>query len=124
MTSIEQINKEAVRLQEEVWQDMNQHEANYTKIIEMLDAALKIEPHNISTLTNLGAALCDTGKHGKAKKFLREAISLGSKDRNTFLNLGIACINSGEEYKTHFSMADKFDEGEPTWEAYFDPYGH
>ena len=103
---------------------MSLHEVNYAKIIEMLNAALKTEPHNISTLTNLGAALCDTGKHEKAKKPLREAISLGSKDRNTYLNLGVACINTREEYKTHFSIADKFGEGENTWEAYFDPHGH
>ena len=63
MASTEFVKREAVRLHEEVWKDMSLHEVNYEKMIRMQNSALETEPYNISTLTNLGAALCDTGKH-------------------------------------------------------------
>jgi len=127
MVSVDDINFEAKKLQEDVWENMDLFETNYSKAIEVLKDALRKDPNNTTTLTNLGAALCDYGRHKIAMPYLEKAISLGSTDRHTYFNMGVACINC-EEYRDkslqYFDKAEEFTSGEKTWEAYFDPHGH
>jgi tetratricopeptide (TPR) repeat protein len=127
MASVEDANRNAKNLQEEVWRNMELYEANYSKAIEILKNALRVEPNNTTTLTNLGAALSDFGRHKLAIPYLEKAISLGSKDRHTYFNMGVACINC-EGYRSkstqYFNDAKGFETSDKTWEAYFDPHGH
>eukprot|EP00913_Durusdinium_trenchii_P013359 g12540.t1 len=124
MSNIRKTNREAKRLQEEVWANMDLFEQNYAKAIEILTAALEEDPGHITTLTNLGAALCDSGEHQRAKRYLKKAISRGSKDRNTWFNMGVACINTQSDPDPYFEQAAKLKASANTWEVYFDPHGH
>ena len=127
MASIEESNRIAKNLQEEVRRNMNLYDANYSKAIQVLKDALVKDPNNTITLTNLGAALCDFGRHESAIPYLEKAIFLGSKDRHTYFNLGVACINC-EKHRSnssqYFNQAKDLESSEKTWEAYFDPHGH
>jgi tetratricopeptide (TPR) repeat protein len=127
MVSVEDTNRDAKKLQEEVWGNMDLYEENYSKAIEILKRALEVEPDSTTTLTNLGAALCDFGRHKLAIPFLEKAISLGSKDRHTYFNMGVACMNC-QDYRSkgaqYFEEAKRLESSEITWEAYFDPHGH
>ncbi len=127
MADIEKSNRIAKSLQEEVWRNMDLYEANYSKAIQILRDALLEDPNNTTTLTNLGAALCDFGRHESAIPHLEKAASLGSKDRHTYFNLGVACLNC-EKYRSkspqYLDQANGLESSEKTWETYFDPHGH
>jgi Flp pilus assembly protein TadD len=103
---------------------MGLFEANYAKAINLLNEALEENPEDVDTLTNLGAALCDTGRHEEAKFYLRKAVALGSRDRHTYFNLGVACINTNEESRPFFDASRAMVKSSNTWGAYFDPHGH
>lgn len=88
----------------------------------MLSKALLEVPGNILALTCLGAVLSDQGKHERAAAVLERAVALGSTDRNTYFNLGVARMN----YDTHEKAMAAFRDAEgrqaspSSWEAYFD----
>ena len=123
---MENVNLHIKKLVEEVWQDDKKYDGNYKKIIKLLNKELKNNPDDITTLTNLGGAYCDTGKYKEAQRLLRKAIELGSKDKNTYFNLGVALINSEtqEEHKVYFEKVYKLKENELTYEAYIDFQGY
>jgi len=124
MDNVNELNKQAVALQEEVWMNTDLWSGNFTKAVKLLKEALVLEPDNVTTLTNLGAALCDSGKHQEAKQHLKKAISLGSKDRHTYFNMGVACKNTRSDHNEYFQRASQMERTEGTWEAYFDPHAH
>ncbi len=124
MIDVHEINQRAKELQKEIWGNMDLFEKNYAEMIKILSLALENDPNDIATLTNMGTALCDVGEYEKAKLYLNKAISLGSKDRNTYFSMGVACINTVSEYSQFFAKAERLKYGESTWEAYFDPQAH
>jgi Flp pilus assembly protein TadD len=93
---------------------------------QLLLEALAQDPDDTLLLTGLGTVLCDLGKHEKATTVLRRAVELGSVDRNTFFNLGVAILNSGthEEAMSFLSKANSLAPSSHSWEAYFDPQAH
>ncbi len=120
-----ELNQTAMELVGQVWQNADIWETHYRKAVALLRSALKMEPENIITLTNLGTALCDTGKYQQARLFLEKAITLGSQDYNTYFNLAVAIINSSDEdAMPFFSRAVGKEPSPHTWAAYFDPQAH
>ena len=71
----------------------------------------------------MGAVLCDQAKYGEAVDMLRRAVQLGSTDRNTHYNLGVALVACGarKEAMVAFERAQGFSASGESWEAYFDP---
>ncbi len=124
--NVKEANRAAKKLVQEVWSNSEKFKMNCSEVIKMLQSALVDEPNNISTLTNLGAALCDIGSHQEASDYLLKAIELGSKDKNTFYNLGVSYVNSGahEEGRKFFKLASNLEKSDETWDAYFDPMAH
>ena len=120
----EGLNQQILKLDEEVWKNTKVWEINYTKIIKISDEALKHDPNNIITLTNLGAALSNSSSHEKAIKVLQKAINLGSIDRHTYFNMGVACVNTQKEHMSFFKKAGKLKNSDYTFEAYFDPQAY
>ena len=110
--------------------DIRQHPDRFTNNLaeaeRILLSAAQAEPPNIDGLTCLGAVLSDRGKHQEAARILRSAISTGSRDRNTYFNLGVALINSAthEEAMSYFKQASTLGPYAQTWKAYFDPQAH
>ncbi|MNY53447.1 hypothetical protein D3C86_1892070 [compost metagenome] len=92
----------------------------------MLSKALVESPGNVLTLTCLGAVLSDQGKHKEAASALRRAVELGSTDRNTFFNLGVATMNFSTRAKamSAFRGADGLQASPQSWPAYFDAQAH
>jgi Tfp pilus assembly protein PilF len=99
---------------------------NLAEAERALQSAAQAEPSNTDVLTCFGAVLSDMGKHQEAVQVLRSAISAGSRDRNTYFNLGVALINSAthKEAMSYFKQANMLNSSEQTWEAYFDPQAH
>ena len=57
---------------------------------------------------------------------LKRAVALGSQDRNTFFNLGVAVLNDGtaESPRPFFEEAARHPASPETWEAYVDFQAH
>ena len=91
-----------------------------------LEQALTRRPRDVRLLTCLGAVACDQGEHHRASELLTLAVALGSQDRNTFFNLGVALLNSGcaDQARARFAEARAMKASGHTWEAYFDPQAH
>jgi predicted Zn-dependent protease len=89
----------------------------------LLAEALKKAPENVSALTCMGAVLCDQARYREAVDVLQRAVQLGSIDRNTHFNLGVALMACGTRDKAlaAFERAQRFSASNETWEAYFDP---
>ena len=110
--------------------DIRQHpdrfRDNLAEAERILHSAAQEEPSNTDVLTCFGAVLSDSGKHQEATRILRAVISAGSRDRNTYFNLGVALINSAthEEAMSYFKQANTLSSSAQTWEAYFDPQAH
>jgi Flp pilus assembly protein TadD len=64
--------------------------------------------------------------YAEATEVLQEAIALGSKDRNTFFNLGVALLNTStrEAAMVEFNKARNLTADARSLEAYFDPQAH
>lgn len=109
-------------LVEEAWRKPDKWAANLASAEAMLSKVLLEVPGNALALTCLGAVLSDQGKHEKAAAVLERAVELGSTDRNTYFNLGVARMN----YDTHEKAMAAFRDAEGrqtspwSWEAYFD----
>ncbi|MCC7635229.1 tetratricopeptide repeat protein [Stenotrophomonas rhizophila] len=89
----------------------------------ILQRALVNEPASIPLLTCLGAVACDRGDHAGARVLLEQALALGSTDRHTAFNLGVALLNTGETTlaRRQFARASTQSADPQTWAAYFDP---
>ncbi|MDP9993917.1 Flp pilus assembly protein TadD [Variovorax boronicumulans] len=113
-------------LVEESWKQPDKWEANLTSAEAMLARALIEVPGHVLASTCLGAVLCDQGEHKKAVSVLLRAVELGSTDRNTYFNLGVAKMNCGEdeEAMAFFRRAESLQPSRLSWEAYFDPQAH
>jgi Tfp pilus assembly protein PilF len=111
---------EAVRKSSDLW------DQNCARARSLLEEALVADTNDILLLTCLGAVLSDQGRHRDATEVLRKSAANGSKDRNTYFNLGVAVLNSGahEEAMRWFKMADELHEDPESWQAYFDPQAH
>lgn len=92
----------------------------------LLATASEQRPADPLLLTCLGAVLCDQGHHAQARVRLEQAIVHGSRDRNTYFNLGVALLNSGEPEaaRARFEQARSLQASAQSWEAYFDPQAH
>ena len=113
-------------LVQEAFSSPSKWEGNLTRAEALLSAAILREPASTLLLTCLGAVLCDQAQHEKAVTVLSRAAALGSTDRNTFFNLGVAVLQSGshEEAMRFFSKARALQPSPQSWEAYFDPQAH
>ena len=113
-------------LVEEAWNQPGKWEANLSSAEAMLAKALIEIPGDVLALTCLGAVLSDLGEHEKAASALQRAVELGSTDRNTHFNLGVARMNCGthEEAMASFREAKGLQPSPLSWEAYFDPQAH
>ena len=89
----------------------------------MLRADSSRAPNDVLVLTCLGAVLCDQAKHKEAAEFLQRARQLGSVDRNTHFNLGVALLNTAthSEAMVAFNRAKLLTADPQSIEAYFDP---
>ncbi|AMP99046.1 hypothetical protein AY601_2145 [Pedobacter cryoconitis] len=85
-------------------------------------------PENTSVLINMGALQVDQGKYKEAMTFLKKAESIGSADRNLYLNIAIAMLNISAQTRADahlwFKKAEAFQADELTIAAYFDPQGY
>ncbi|RAJ29154.1 tetratricopeptide repeat protein [Pedobacter cryoconitis] len=85
-------------------------------------------PENTLVLTNIGALRCDQGDYEEAMVFFKKAESIGSADRNLYLNIGIALLNisakTSADAQNYFKKAEGFEADEWTVMAYFDPQAH
>ena len=106
------------------------NQANWHENLQLaestLRAALAASPADIDLLTCVGAVLCDQARYPEALAALTAALQLGSRDANTYVNLGVALLNSGKhkEAKSMFGRAGPLAASTLTWTAYFDPMAH
>jgi predicted Zn-dependent protease len=114
------------RLVKEAWSTSAKWKENYAEAEKLLRLDLSQSRGNVLSLTCLGAVLCDQAKHAEATEVLQEAIALGSKDRNTFFNLGVALLNTStrEAAMVEFNKARNLTADARSLEAYFDPQAH
>jgi Tfp pilus assembly protein PilF len=89
----------------------------------ILEKSLEGDQRNVVVLTCLGAVLCDLRLYAKAREYLERAVQLGSTDRNTYINLFVAMIDSEamEDARAVLDEGVRFERNPETWEAYFDP---
>lgn len=116
-----------VNLYQEIWNDSAKWEENTIKMELLLNKLLTESPNDTRALTNLGATLCDNGKHEEALKVLLKAEKLNVKDANLYSNIAIAKMNIDSEKQCaneYFMMAKQLEKDELTIEAYFDPHGY
>jgi len=113
---------QAKRLEnEDYWNEINE------LLVKELKEILSIEPENTSALINLGAVLSDSGENENALAVLKIAFSLGSEDKNLYINLAIVMIDLGmhaEEYHEYLEISENFSEDPLTFKAYFDPQSY
>jgi len=91
-----------------------------------LETAIAAHGEHPQLLTGLGTVACDSGEHGRARVLLEQALALGSRDRHTVFNLGVALFNTGcsAQAKAAFTRAGRMTASPETWEAWFDPLAH
>ncbi|MPS65274.1 hypothetical protein [Chryseobacterium sp.] len=116
------------KLQAKRWEN---EEENWDEISELLinelDEILLIESENTVALINLGAIYSDLGENEKAMYCLKQALNLGSEDKNLYINLAIVMVGLGmhaEEYHEYLEIAEDKEEDPLTFKAYFDPQSH
>lgn len=107
--------------EEEYWDEISE------LLINELDEILMIEPENTVALISLGAIYSDLGENEKAIYYLKQALHLGSEDKNLYINLAIVMVDMGmhvEEYHEYLEIAEDKEEDPLTFKAYFDPQSH
>ncbi|GEJ46445.1 MULTISPECIES: tetratricopeptide repeat protein [unclassified Chryseobacterium] len=112
------------KLQAKRWENEDHWDALNDLLVRELEEILLIEPENTSALINMGAVYSDMGENEKALEYLKTALSLGSKDKNLFINLSIVLVYMGkhqEEYLEYLEEAEDKTEDPLTFKAYFDP---
>jgi Tfp pilus assembly protein PilF len=90
---------------------------------DILELAAANDAADSELLTCLGAVLCDQAHYEEAVAVLQQAAQLGSTDRNTYFNLGVATLNTAthKDAMVYFRRAKKLAALPTSWEAYFDP---
>jgi len=127
MNSISQRLENVKKLQAKRWQNEDHWDTLNDLLIKELDEILLIEPENTSALINIGAIYSDMGENEKALHYLKKALSLGSEDKNLFVNLAIVMIYMEKhqaEYLEYLEEAEDKIENHLTFKAYFDPQSH
>ncbi|WEK68105.1 MAG: tetratricopeptide repeat protein [Candidatus Chryseobacterium colombiense] len=107
--------------EEEHWDEINE------LLINELDEILLIEPENTVALIDLGTIYSDLGENEKAIYHLKQALNLGSEDKNLYINLAIVMVDMGmhaEEYHEYLEIAEDKEEDPLTFKAYFDPQSY
>jgi tetratricopeptide (TPR) repeat protein len=128
MNNITQRLQNVKKLQAKRWDNEEEHwDAINDLLIKELDDILLIEPQNTSALINLGTIYSDMGENEKAIYYLKQALHLGSEDKNLFVNLAIVMVDLGmhaEEYHEYLEIAEDKKEDPLTFKAYFDPQSY
>ncbi|UMQ43865.1 tetratricopeptide repeat protein [Chryseobacterium sp. Y16C] len=107
--------------EEEYWDEISD------LLLKELEEILQIEPENTVALINLGTIYSDLGENEKAMYCLKQALKLGSEDKNLYINLAIVMVGMGmhaEEYHEYLEIAEDKEEDPLTFKAYFDPQSH
>ncbi|MBN3727770.1 hypothetical protein [Burkholderia sp. Ac-20379] len=106
------------------WKDQDAFDDTLREAAALLDAERLRHPHDVAVLTCLGAVLCDLQQHALAREHLELAISLGTTDRNTHVNLFVALLGCTTQAKAKAALkrAAGLDANPATWQAYFDPH--
>ena len=115
------------KLQAKRWENEDHWDELNDLLIKELDEILLIEPENTAALINIGAIYSDMGENQKAMKYLKTALSLGSEDKNLYINLAIVLVymeKHQEEYHEYLEIAEDKKEDPLTFKAYFDPQSH
>ena len=123
ITRLQNIKKlQAKRFEnEDHWDEIND------LLIKELEEILLIEPKNTAALINIGAIYSDMGENEKAIFYLKQALNLGSEDKNLYINLAIVMVYMEmhqEEYHEYLEIAESKKEDPLTFKAYFDPQSH
>lgn len=128
MNNITQRLQNVKKLQSKRWDNEEEHWDEITELlIKELDEILFIEPTNTAALINIGAIYSDLGENEKAMYYLKQALHLGSEDKNLYINLSIVMVGMGmhaEEYHEYLEIAEDKKEDPLTFKAYFDPHSH
>lgn len=107
--------------EEEHWDEIND------LLIKELDEILLIEPENTVALIDMGTLYSDLGENEKAMFYLKQALHLGSEDKNLYINLAIVMVDMrmhAEEYHEYLEIAEDKEEDPLTFKAYFDPQSY
>jgi tetratricopeptide (TPR) repeat protein len=128
MNNITQRLQNVKKLQAKRWDNEEEHWDAITELlIKELDEILLIEPKNTAALINIGAIYSDMGENETAIYYLKQALHLGSEDKNLYINLAIVMVDMGmhaEEYHEYLEIAEDKKEDPLTFKAYFDPQSH
>lgn len=127
MNNIIQRLENVKKLQAKRWDNEDHWDEINDLLIKELDEILLIEPQNTSALINIGAIYSDIGENETALEYLEKALSLGSEDKNLFINLSIVMVymeRHPEEYHEYLETAEDKTEDPLTFKAYFDPNSH
>jgi len=115
------------KLQAKRWENEDHWDEINDLLIKELEEILVIEPHNTAALINIGAVYSDMGENERALDYLKTALSLGSEDKNLYINLAIVMVYMEmhqEEYHEYLETAENMTEDPLTFKAYFDPQSH
>lgn len=128
MSTITQRLQNIKKLQAKRWDNEEEHWDEISDLLlKELEEILQIEPENTVALINLGAIYSDLGENEKAMYYLKQAMQLGSEDKNLYINLAIVMVGMGmhaEEYHEYLEIAEDKEEDPLTFKAYFDPQSH
>lgn len=127
MNTIETRLANVKKLQAKRWKNEDHWDAINDLLIKELDEILSVEPQNTAALINIGAVYSDMGENEKAIFYLKQALHLGSEDKNLYINLAIVMVYMEmhqEEYHEYLEIAEDKLEDPLTFKAYFDPQSH
>lgn len=128
MSTITQRLQNIKKLQAKRWDNEEEHWDEISDLLlKELEEILQIEPENTVALINLGTIYSDLGENEKAMYCLKQALKLGSEDKNLYINLAIVMVGMGmhaEEYHEYLEIAEDKEEDPLTFKAYFDPQSH
>lgn len=123
MSNIRQRLENVKKLQAKRWQNEDHWDTLNDLLIKELDEILLIEPENTSALINIGAIYSDIGENEKALEYLKKALTLGSEDKNLFVNLAIVMVymeKHQSEYLEYLEEAEDKAESPLTFKAHFE----
>lgn len=78
-------------------------------------------------LVDLGTIYSDLGENEQAIYYLKQALKLGSEDKNLYINIAIVMVDMGmhaEEFHEYLEIAEDKEENPLTFKAYFDPQSY
>lgn len=123
MSNIRQRLENVKKLQAKRWQNEDHWDTLNDLLIKELDEILLIEPENTSALINIGAIYSDIGENEKALEYLKKALTLGSEDKNLFVNLAIVMVymeKHQSEYLEYLEEIEEKVENPLTFKAHFE----